>query len=392
MIEPGTPKGRGWRQLIGIAAGIATISASAGIAAAAGGGGVATAGGGGVGTPAVPKLSDVLCIERCADVRVAASGSRVQLDGRELADVQTVKFAAEGGGRLKVTPSAVSARTVEAKVPDGAATGAVRVDAFGTAADTRRQLKIVAPDRIPDAGSFRLTSAEASPHRTYFDAKRTPRVTYMFEGGTATDVRIQVVNLETNEIAQTWIVPAAEPNTLESATWDGLGDDGKAAADGDYRFEIGPAAGAGLATTDDSQFSYHSFRFPLDKRHTYGDGFGAGRGHEGQDVMTRCGVPIHAVRGGRVQTNDVHPAAGNYLVIDGKRTRLDFMYAHMVAPSPLREGARVRTGQLIGDVGQTGNASACHLHFEVWSAPGWYEGGHPLPSVGRLLKTWDSWS
>ena len=176
MIEPGTPRGRGWRQLIGIAAGIATISATAGIAAAAGGGGVASAGGGGVGTPAAPKLSDVLCIERCADVRVAASGSRVQLDGRDLADVQTVKFAAEGGGRLKVTPSAVAARTVEAKVPEGAATGAVRVDAFGTAADTRRQLKIVAPDRIPDAGSFRLTSAAASPHHTYFDAKRSPRV------------------------------------------------------------------------------------------------------------------------------------------------------------------------------------------------------------------------
>ena len=391
MIEPGTPRGRGWRQLIGIAAGIATISATAGIAAAAGGGG-ASAGGGGVGTPAAPKLSDVLCIERCADVRVAASGSRVQLDGRDLADVQTVKFAAEGGGRLNVTPSAVSARTVEAKVPEGAASGAVRVDAFGTAADTRRQLKIVAPDRIPDAGSFRLTSAAASPHRTYFDAKRSPRVTYMFEGGAATDVRIQVINLETKEIARTWVAPAAEPNTLESATWDGLGDDGEPAADGDYRFEIGPAAGAGLATTDESQFSYHSFRFPLDKRHTYGDGFGAGRDHEGQDVMTKCGVPIHAVRGGRVQTNAVHPAAGNYLVIDGKHTRLDFMYAHMVAPSPLREGARVRTGQVIGDVGQTGNASACHLHFEVWSAPGWYEGGHPLPSVGRLLKTWDSWS
>ena len=25
----------------------------------------------------------------------------------------------------------------------------------------------------------------------------------------------------------------------------------------------------------------------------------------------------------------------------------------------------------------TGNASTCHLHFEIWTAPGWYEGGSP---------------
>ena len=34
----------------------------------------------------------------------------------------------------------------------------------------------------------------------------------------------------------------------------------------------------------------------------------------------------------------------------------------------------------------------CHLHFEMWTKPGWYEGGHAMPSVTRHLKAWDGWS
>ena len=101
---------------------------------------------------------------------------------------------------------------------------------------------------------------------------------------------------------------------------------------------------------------------------------------------------MRAARGGRVQWNKTRSAAGNYLVIDGKGTQTDFMYMHLKRRSPLQRGDRVRTGQKIGLVGETGNATGCHLHFEVWSGPGWYEGGHALSSVSNLLKTWDRWS
>jgi murein DD-endopeptidase MepM/ murein hydrolase activator NlpD len=129
-------------------------------------------------------------------------------------------------------------------------------------------------------------------------------------------------------------------------------------------------AGGSAQPTADSRFGFYGFRFPI----------------------ARCGTALRAARGGRVSHNETHSAAGNYLVIDGKGTELDFMYAHLSRRSPLREGARVRTGQMIGRVGDTGNASGCHLHFEAWSAPGWYEGGSALPSVRRMLKTWDAWS
>jgi murein DD-endopeptidase MepM/ murein hydrolase activator NlpD len=147
-------------------------------------------------------------------------------------------------------------------------------------------------------------------------------------------------------------------------------------------------SGAGGAAPP-AGFGLGSYVFPLDVAHTYGDGYGAGRGHEGQDLFTSCGSPVLAVRGGRIQRAGFHHRAGNYVVIDGQGTRVDTMYGHMLKRTPLRRNARVAMGEQIGRVGSTGNASGCHLHFEIWSAPGWYEGGAPMPSVGRLLRSWD---
>jgi murein DD-endopeptidase MepM/ murein hydrolase activator NlpD len=64
---------------------------------------------------------------------------------------------------------------------------------------------------------------------------------------------------------------------------------------------------------------------------------------------------------------------------------------HLAQPSPLRAGDQVRTGQPIGLVGDTGDATACHLHFEIWIAPGWYEGGSPIDPLPYLTK-WDRYS
>jgi murein DD-endopeptidase MepM/ murein hydrolase activator NlpD len=117
----------------------------------------------------------------------------------------------------------------------------------------------------------------------------------------------------------------------------------------------------------------------------------AGHTHQGQDTMAACGTPLVAARGGTVQYSGYQSAAGNYVVIDGKGTPLDFMYAHLAEPSPLQTGEPVRTGQPIGVVGETGDATACHLHFEIWTAPGWYQGGSPIDPL-PFLEQWDRYS
>jgi murein DD-endopeptidase MepM/ murein hydrolase activator NlpD len=385
-MEPGARSARDLKHPLSIAVVIATMSACAGVASASGGGGV--------GTPDPPTLTDVICLERCADIREAAVGSTVQLSGRSLDGISEVKFAAEGGGRVATTPTSVGSTAVEVKVPQHAATGTVRASAYGTEAETPsdKPLKIVAAGRIPDPGKFKLTSAEAIPHQTFYDGLRAPQVSYIFQGEPATDIRVEVVNRETKEVVDTFVQQDAQPSARNTAKWDGLTTDGAQAPGADYKFRIGSAAGGATAATEDSTFGYHLYRFPIDARHTYGDGYGAGRNHEGQDVFAKCDTPIHAARGGRVQAVDFQSAAGHYIVVDSKGTRLDTFYAHMIRRSSLRKGARVKTGQVIGNVGQSGNASGCHLHFEIWSAPGWYEGGRAMPSVGRLMHAWDTWS
>jgi murein DD-endopeptidase MepM/ murein hydrolase activator NlpD len=129
--------------------------------------------------------------------------------------------------------------------------------------------------------------------------------------------------------------------------------------------------------------------FPVPSRHSYGDGVGAGRGHQGQDVFARCGKRVLSARGGKVQDRGRHYAAGNYLVIDGRRTRVDYVYMHLRGNALARQGERIANGERIGKVGQSGNAVGCHLHFEMWSGPGYYEGGHHMRSVTKHLRRWD---
>jgi murein DD-endopeptidase MepM/ murein hydrolase activator NlpD len=127
-----------------------------------------------------------------------------------------------------------------------------------------------------------------------------------------------------------------------------------------------------------------SMIFPVAGPHTLGDGFGAARSghtHQGQDIMAACGTPEVAVSRAKVMWVSFQKLAGNYVVIRNKKLHQDYMYAHLAARAPVTKGQILQPGQQLGIVGQTGDATACHLHFELWLGK-WYRGGHavdPLP-------------
>jgi murein DD-endopeptidase MepM/ murein hydrolase activator NlpD len=356
---------------------------------------VASAESGGLGSPRGPKLTDVVCIERCAGLRTATVGSKVALDGRRLEGVTTVRFDDSAGGQIDVAPLAAGRQRVKAEVPDGAATGTPEVlDSYGNSATSPHELEIVSEREVQPAGTFELQEATATPKRAFYAGNPKPTVDFVFSGDQATDVRVDVVQRTTGEIVKSMVVEDVAPGAPASATWNGTTGGGKVAKNGDYRFEVASASGGATGgTAEETNFSQYDHKFPVRGKHSYGDGVGAprdGHSHQGQDVFAECGEKLVAARGGRVQANEYHDAAGYYLVIDGRKTNLDYVYMHLKRESDLRPGDTVGTGEKIGKVGETGNASGCHLHFELWD--GWYEGGSFLESVTRKLKKWDSWS
>ena len=126
--------------------------------------------------------------------------------------------------------------------------------------------------------------------------------------------------------------------------------------------------------------------FPLPGTHTFGQGFGAaraGHSHQGQDIMAPCGAPMVAVSQARVVRVAVQRLAGNYVVLRNNALHQDYMYAHLAAPASVTKGQVVSPGQQIGIVGRTGDATACHLHFELWVGK-WYRGGHPVNPLPYL--------
>ena len=125
--------------------------------------------------------------------------------------------------------------------------------------------------------------------------------------------------------------------------------------------------------------------YPVRGAHQYWDGFGAGRGHEGVDVGARCGTPLVAAQAGRVRFAKYHARAGNYLVIDVKESIFDIAYMHLTEPAVVTPGQSVAAGQPVGTVGDTGNASGCHLHFELWEGT-YYGGGAPIDPMPYLLS------
>ncbi len=336
---------------------------------------------GGAAMPEAPRVKTVRCVSTgdlaCASRLTVMRGGTVRIAGSGLGHSKKVVFV---GGRTRrddvsIRPRRRSAGHLEADVPSRARTGPIRiVDKLGRETTTKRSVRVVvAPpiDSAPGAGY-------------YFGGQRKP--TFRFTARRAGPVQVEVIRQGDRSLLTSILATvAAGQNTV---SWDGLAG-GRPAPSGAYAFRL-----ARQTAATSQPFALFDHLFPIRGKHNLGytrtNQFGGGRGHQGTDMFARCGTRIAAARAGKVQYAGYHSRAGNYVVIDGAGTGTDYAYMHMRRAPLVSTGQQIFTGQKLGEVGDTGRATGCHLHFELWAAPGWYEGGRPFDAL-PFLKAWDSY-
>ena len=86
-------------------------------------------------------------------------------------------------------------------------------------------------------------------------------------------------------------------------------------------------------------------------------------GHRGTDIPAPEGTPILAAHSGTAIISGWNNSYGNQVLLDNG-AGLSTRYAHMTAAA-VSAGETVTAGQVIGYVGNTGDSTGFHLHFEV---------------------------
>ena len=118
-----------------------------------------------------------------------------------------------------------------------------------------------------------------------------------------------------------------------------------------------------------SNFSYNRFHPVLKRRMP----------HYGVDYAAPMGTPVISVGDGEVITSRYNGAAGNMVKIRHNST-YSTAYLHLNGyASGIKEGRRVKQGQVIGYVGKTGRVTGVHLHYNV------YKNDQPVNPVKLVL-------
>ncbi|MFZ2170503.1 MAG: peptidoglycan DD-metalloendopeptidase family protein [Methylococcaceae bacterium] len=106
------------------------------------------------------------------------------------------------------------------------------------------------------------------------------------------------------------------------------------------------------------------------------------RAHKGVDYAARTGTPVKSVGDGEIIFRDRKGGYGQVMIVKHGE-RYETLYAHLSSfKKGLKPGDRVKQGEVIGYVGQTGLATGPHLHYEFR-----IDGVHRNPETLHLAES-----
>jgi peptidoglycan LD-endopeptidase LytH len=230
--------------------------------------------------------------------------------------------------------------------------------------------------------------AAVSPTKSFTGSAEGVRIEFRLAGAPG-DVTIKIAG-NGREVRRIEL-PSVQPGDEEVEIWDGLDNAGRLVPDGTYRVLVEAGGGEKEAGSVSLRGHFFPVRGPHGTRGAVGE-FGAprngGRRHIGFDITAACGTPLAATRTGVVVRRAFDARLdGNFVVIKGLRERRWYWYSHMARPSRFRKGDLVRVGEVVGNIGRTGNAGStpCHLHFEI------HRNGRTIDPAPHL-RAWDRYS
>lgn len=115
--------------------------------------------------------------------------------------------------------------------------------------------------------------------------------------------------------------------------------------------------------------------------------WGADRGkrsHAGIDLGGKRGTPIFAVESGRIDRTKRQSNGALQIVLKGK-SGPKYYYGHMDKVT-VKGGQKVKKGQIIGRMGDSGSPGQVHLHFEFWRSGGESAAVNPVKLLKRICK------
>lgn len=159
---------------------------------------------------------------------------------------------------------------------------------------------------------------------------------------------------------------ASTDSTLAGLTW-------VARQDGTYLVRVQPELLRGGRSTITIQ-TEPSLAFPVLDRNSRAIGSmwgaprdGGAREHHGVDIFAPRGTPVVAAAEGTVRSVETTGIGGKVVWLWDREQRVSLYYAHLDTQT-VEPGARVRPGDTLGTVGNTGNArgTSPHLHFGIY--------------------------